>query len=888
MVDIIRLFHRCKLQVASLLLFCIFLSGSSAEAIRPVPDSHGAATLAQALLKLPVVAGLLNTGAHPDDENSGLLAYVSQGMHVRTAYMSLTRGEGGQNLIGPELYDGIGIIRTEELLAAHRFDGAGQYFTRAFDFGYSKSMDETLELWGHDMILGDVVRVIRTFRPDVVVSQYGGVPSDGHGHHQAAGFLTREAFRAAADPNQFPEQIAEGLHPWQARKLYIRSGHTSFPVLDSLSIDTGEYSPVFQRSYRELGLAGRSMHRSQDMGTIQRKGPATTKIKLVDRVLSVAETAPDRSLFDGIDTSFLRLAAMAGAGAKRIPSLEEGLRLIDTAAQEAIDAYRSFEPTGVLPATLMGLKTLRDVRSGIASSDIGEADKEHILFLLDNKERDFTDVVHLALGLSFDVLSTDPVVIPGSTFGVDMQLLNRSKIEIVPTRLWLSIPEGWTTASLKTDIRPIGYNEQARDSLAVTVAQNARLSKPYWRRVSGSASRVTVDSEHLIGLPWRPQAVVGHALFTVDGTPIEITQPVQFRYADRAFGEIRRQVLVAPALSVTLTPENAVIPTSGLQQSRSFQVTVRNNVPGNASVIVRLELPDGWSSSPEAVPWDFAREDEETTAIFDVTPAPSVETGVYRIDALAEWNGQTFREGYTEIAYPHIETRHLYRDATSEVKVSDVRIAGDLNVGYIMGAGDGIPQALEQLGVQVHMLESDDLSRGDLNTYDVIVAGIRAYEVRRDLVSLNHRLLEYVREGGTYIVQYNKYAFNGAQYGPYPTRIHRPHDRVTREEAPVTILKPDHPVFNVPNKIVESDFDGWVQERGLYFLGEWDPKYTPLMSSNDPGEDPKHGGLVEARYGKGRYIYTGYAWFRQLPAGVPGAYRIFANLLSLPKTQPAP
>ncbi|MBI4551922.1 MAG: hypothetical protein HY710_06620, partial [Candidatus Latescibacteria bacterium] len=431
--------------------------------------------------------------------------------------------------------------------------------------------------------------------------------------------------------------------------------------------------------------------------------------------------------------------------------------------------------------------------------------------------------------------------------------------------------------------RAIGYNELVTDSLMVTVAPNARLSRPYWRHASEHDGWVTVEPDAPIGLPWRPPDVVGHAVFAVNGIPVEITQPLQFRTADKAFGEIRREVLVAPALAVSLTPEMAVIPMAGAHQPRRFRVSVWNNVRGRASGTLRLDLPDGWSATPPEASFSFTRQDQEVTVAFDVTPPRAIPAGAYRVRAVAEWNGQRFTEGYRTIAYPHIETRHLYREAASEVRVFEIRVADGLTVGYIMGGGDDVPQALSQLGVNMRLLGPEDLATGDLSQYDVIVAGIRAYEVRDDLIAHNQRLLEYVKAGGTYIVQYNKYEFNAEQYGPYPAKIRQPHDRVTREDAPVTILDPTNPVFNVPNKITSADFDGWVQERGLYFLGEWDSRYVPLLACNDPGEEPKRGGLVEAHYGKGLYIYTGYAWFRQLPAGLPGAYRLFANLISLPK-----
>lgn len=855
-----------------------------AAAIQPIPDSRGAVTLALALQKLPVVASMLHIGAHPDDENSALVAYVSRGLHARTAYLALNRGEGGQNLIGPELYDGIGVIRTEELLAARRFDGAEQYFTRAYDFGFSKQASEALELWGREELLADVVRVVRMFRPDVIVSVFAGAPQDGHGQHQAAGLVAREAFFAAADPDRFPEQIAEGLRPWQTQKLYITNTRAAYPSLDSLIIDTGAYSPALDRSYLELGLAGRSMHRSQDMGAIQRKGPSTTKIKLVERVPS-AGSGGDRHLFDGINTSITRLASVAGDQAARIPALQTDLARIDRAAREAIALYRPFDPAGALPPVLSGLNTLRALQNRIESSPVDAATKDRMLFYLHRKEQDFIDVAQLALGLSFDVLTDAHVVTPGGTFRVDMQLLNRSRVSITPKQLTLAVPEGWSVVTRKREIHPLGYNETASETVLVTVANDARFTQPYWHRASPNAARVTVEEETLIGLPWRPPAVVGLAAFEVNGTEIAIRQPAQYRYADRTFGEIRRELQVAPALSVRLSPESAVIPVAGPRHVRPFRVTVHTNVRGPAEGVARLDLPDGWRVTPPHIPFSFTRPDQAATMMFEVTPPEAIQTGTYRVAAYAEWNGQRFDKGYETIAYPHIETRHLYRDAVSEVHVFDVKIARDLRIGYIMGAGDNVPQALEQLGVQIRLLDETELSTGDLSAYDVIVAGIRAYEVRRDLTAYNHRLLEYVRRGGTYIVQYNKYEFNAAQYGPYPARIDRPHDRVTREDAPVRILEPRHPVFHFPNTITAADFDGWIQERGLYFLGEWDSRYTPLMESHDPGETPKRGGLVEARYGQGRYIYTGYAWFRQLPAGVPGAFRLFANLLSLPRAE---
>ncbi|MXX03731.1 MAG: hypothetical protein F4X08_04765 [Gemmatimonadetes bacterium] len=392
--------------------------------------------------------------------------------------------------------------------------------------------------------------------------------------------------------------------------------------------------------------------------------------------------------------------------------------------------------------------------------------------------------------------------------------------------------------------------------------------------------RVVVDDTALIGLPWRPQPVIGRARFLVDGVEIEIRRPAQYRFADRAFGEIRRELQVVPALSVTMDPQVVVAP-SGRESPLRFSVSVVSNVDGMIEGGLSLEAPDGWEVSPGEVPLSFSGRGQAATFNYSVVPARDARDGAYNVRAVAKAGGNEYREGYEVIAYPHIEPRHLYRGSASVVQVAPVDLPDDLSVGYIMGSGDQVPLVLEQMGLQVRLMTGEDLATADLDAFDLIIAGIRAYEVRDDLIAVNQRLLDYVEDGGVYIVQYNKYAFNVDQYGPFPFQINRPHDRVTREDAPVDILVPDHPVFNRPNRITDADFEGWVQERGLYFQGEWDPRYTPLMASRDPGEPPRGGGLLEARYGKGRYIYTGYAWFRQLPAGVPGAVRLFANLIGL-------
>ncbi|MBM3265888.1 MAG: PIG-L family deacetylase, partial [candidate division Zixibacteria bacterium] len=768
------------------ILAFVLLPRALADAAPESPDGKGPGRLAQALLRLPVVASLLYTGAHPDDENNALLSYAGQGLHARTAYLSLNRGEGGQNLIGAELYDGIGIIRTEELLAARKFDGATQYFTRAYDFGFSKSAEEALTLWNrNDTLLADVVRIIRTFRPDVVVSGFAGTPADGHGQHQAAGLMTREAFRAAADPKRFPDQIKACLRPWQATKLYIGNTRATFLASDSLDIPVGEYSPILDRSFRELGLAGSSMHRSQDMGAIQMQGPATVKIKLTDRISGPASPARDTALFDGIDTSFMRLVAMLGTDAARIPAFETQLRQTDAASRRAIRDYRPFEPSSALPATLEALRALRHARQTLAQSGIDNSAKKDVLFLLDLKEQDMVTVIRLSLGLLFEVLAGDETVTPGSSFPVTLQLLNRSHIPITPIRLRLDIPDRWTVVSRFSNLDRIGYNEWAEDSLTVSLPIDARLTRPYWRRDDLNAPWVTTESDSLIGLPWRPPDMAGYARFVVEDVEMEISGSVQFRYANPSFGEIRREIRIIPALSIHIMPEVAVVPLTDKRRSRAFPVTLRNHARGETSGVLRLQVPAGWKVIPETAPFTFTEKNQEATLSFTVETPEKLAPGVYQIRAVAEHNGKMYTEGFREIAYPHIETRHQYREAVSIVHALDIGMAPDLKVGYVMGVGDDVPEAIRQLGAEVRLLDKEELASGDLNRYDVIVAGIRAYEARPDLAALNHRLLEYVRTGGTFIVQYNQYVFNTGQFGPYPASIRMPHDRVTDENAPI-------------------------------------------------------------------------------------------------------
>lgn len=844
---------------------------------------QGAVGLAQAIKRLGVVASVLHTGAHPDDEDSGLLAYLARGRQARTAYLSLTRGDGGQNLIGPELYESLGVIRTDEMLAARKLDGAQQFFTRAYDFGFSKSREEALSKWDREAVLSDMVRVIRTFRPLVIVSQFSGTPRDGHGHHQAAGFLTPEAYRAAADPSRFPEQITEGLRAWKAKKLYVkipardqREGANAEQV--TLSLNTGEFDPIFGRSYYEIALQGRSQHRSQDQGAIERRGPQYSRMKLHES--STAATAKEKDIFDGLDVTLTGIAVFAGDAAARLkPALVE----LQQSADEAWRAYNPFSPAAVAPIIARGLKRLGEIRAGLASMGLSESQLYETNFLLSLKENDFARALARAQGIVVDCLADDEIVTPGQTFGLNVTTYAEAGINA--GEVALALPEGWTSIRQKeakavTDGRMISQTE-----FKVTVATDAEITQPYWLKKSRSGEMFQPGKGGTGIEPHAAPLITAAVEVESGGQKITVVEQAQYRYADKALGEVRRDLKVAAALSVNVTPSLVISPASQAATSREINVTLANNSKEGARGAVSLVLPQGWKSSPAKISFDLKREGEKTSAAFNVTVPPGAKDGRYELRAVAELGGKQFASGYEVIAYPHTEPRFVYRESSAVARVFDVKVAPGLVVGYLEGAGDDFANALKRIGVDVRLIEARELALSNLSRYDVIVTGVRVYETRPDVVANNARLLDYVKQGGTLIVQYNKGEYASGNFAPFAVKMKQTPDRVTDERASVVLLEPAHAAFNYPNKISERDFEGWVQERGTYFLSEWDPRFKSLMASKDQGEELQKGGVLVAEYGKGLYIYTGYAWFRQLPEGVPGAYRLVANLVSLPKAR---
>ncbi len=874
------------------------LTGTSAQ-VQEIIENQNAAAVWQALLRLRTTVTVLHTTAHPDDENEALLAWLSRGQGVRTGLLTLTRGEGGANLIGPELFDALGVLRTEELLAAGRYYGVDQFFTRVVDFGFSKRLDETLEKWGRETVLRDVVRVIRMYRPDIIISRFRGDPSDGHGNHQAAGVITREAFRAAADPHRFPEHFAEGLRPWQAKKLYVApfrfGGDEREPP--TVEIETGTYDPLLGRTYREIGREGLSRHRSQGAGQARApRGSSRVALRLVDTVLPKVER--EASLFDGLDTSWLGLAKLADPALDLRPELAEVQALVE----EALASFDARHPWTIVPELTSGLRRTRALIERLERASFEEAAKDHLLFLLRNKAQEFMDALNRALGIAFDVLvdpseegegfpgnsqrlwlrETFSVAIPGQRFTLTATATNRSPVRVEPLEIAVRAPAGWRVRLLRQEMSPLDRNDQARARFEVTVPEEAEYTRPYWSRASEYHDAVyTIHKPEFLNRPWPPPDVVGVFTYRLDGVTVTLTQPAQTIFVDRPWGEQRRLLMVAPPVSVTVSPRRGIIPLGGTRLPYPLRVEVRNNVKGAAEGKVRVRGPSGWVVSPSEATFRFTHEGEVQTFTFQLSVS-RVEAGKsYHVQAVAEYNGKEYKEGYQVIAYRDVEPRHLYRPATIELRAADVKIAPGLRIGYVMGVGDHVPDALAQLGVTVRVLGPSDLAAGDLDAFDAIVIGIRAYAVRDDLKAYNRRLLDYVQRGGVLIVQYQTQEFDAAPFGPYPYRLGARAEEVSEEEAPVTILDPAHPIFTWPNRITAADFEEWVEERGSKFMTWWDARYQPLLMSHDRGQEPQRGGLLAARYGRGTYIYAAYAFYRQLPAGVAGAYRLFANMISL-------
>ncbi len=850
----------------------------------PLPEERGAAGVLSALQKLPVYVRVLYTEAHPDDESASTLTWLARKAHARTALFSLTRGEGGQNILGDEKYEAMGLVRTGELIEACRIYGVETYFSTAFEFGFSKTAEETFSKWGHDTTLEEMVRFIRIWRPAIIISSFRNDASGGHGHHQAAGIITFEAFRAAGDPRRFP---AQGLQPWQARKLYYRSSARGGAGGATVEIPVGGYDPILGRSFREIGTEGYSKHRSQGNGAgFALPGKANDSYTLAD---SIAERkGKETGFFDSIDTSLPAILDLAGDRREAVKSVEPDMKAAQKAAEDALEAFRPAHPAESAREAAKGSEiTLQAIRK-VERSSLPQQTKDVLQKALEEKQRDFQDAVNAALGIYLVVRADEATAIPGQRVSLTASLFNRGTEPIEIDRLNIATPEsGWQAEKSDPQFGTLAPGAMVSTRINLSLPESAKVTEPFWYRENPNDNRYKARPTPDVFAPFDPPRVTVSFAYVFGATRIFIAAPVTAQAGDPIRGSDFVDLQVVPALSVSMKPELTVVPISQRLQSREFHVSILNNRKDGATGKVRLIAPSGWKVDPAELPFLSTRKGETFTARF-VLQIPASPAGSFSVEAIAETGGKEYSRGYRVISYPENWTRNLYFPSKSEIRVIDVKVAPRLSVGYIAGAGDEVPEALEQLGVRVQMLSNEDLAFADLSGFSAIVTGIRAYNVNESLRSSNRRLLDYVEKGGTLIVQYVRPLGRAAgagttfPFGPYPMS-NSDEDRITVEESPLEILDPGHPLFNTPNKISPADFGGWIQERGLYFMREWDSHYTALLSGHDPGEGPKNGGMLVARYGKGWYIYTAYAWFRQLPAGVPGAFRIFANLLSLGK-----
>jgi LmbE family N-acetylglucosaminyl deacetylase len=912
------------LPAVALLLLLFSPAQTDPEKVRPfdpLPQDAGSAGLQLMFRRLGTTARLMHTTAHPDDEDGGMMTVESRGHGDTVLLLTLNRGEGGQNKVGSNLFDVLGVLRTLELTASDRYYGVEQRFTRVADFGFSKNPDETFQKWqGHDIALADIVRVIRTFRPDVLVSRFQGTDRDGHGNHQASGIVTHEAFRAAADPNRFPEQIKEGLLPWQAKKFYFdnvcpfRSNECS-PENYTVKLSTGEKDPLLRMTYIQFAMEGLRHQLSQGAGGWSIDGgPHYAFYRLVDSALppTVGKDDHEQDFFDGIDTSLPGLASRLGDEEAQLPWLRpeltkvaDNIELARKASEK--DALHSPEPLFAI------VELLRQVVDRVDKSDLSEPARRDLLARLREKEEQAQSAVNFAMnvtlsatvapakGVGSDVPREEDAltaVSPGQALTLRVKLHNGSKYPLFIGSAHLEAPGGWVRMA-EAEKATITPGEDYYANFGLKIPAKVAYTRPYWHRDNPETDAINkVDDESYATLAFPPPALQSSVHYQIAPSPdrrlsiqgwtpqkppaphpyTEISCTAHVPFTDKNGALQKRSLAVVPAFSVTLEPGSQVVPVAGTS-SRQVTVGVSYNLSSPSQGFLRLTVPHQWRVLPEQVRVNFSHRGEKRDFKFEVTPAQLTE-GRAEVRAVLDAGGNHFSEGYSVVTREDLDTFYYYQPAVQRVSIVDVKIPQNLRIGYIMGAGDDIPTVLRQVGLDVTVIPADKLATEDLARFGTIVLGIRTYDTQKDVAANNRKLLDFVSAGGTLVVQYEADTgnFNGGNFTPYPATLSR--GRVSVEEAPVEILAPQDSSFNSPNHITQRDFEGWVQERGLYFMDKWDDKFTPLLASHDPGEENLKGGLLRAQYGKGTYIYTGYAFFRQLPAGVPGAVRLYVNLLS--------
>jgi LmbE family N-acetylglucosaminyl deacetylase len=898
---------------------------------------RGAVGLWQLLLKLHTRASLIQFTAHPDDEDGGMLTYESRGLGARVILMTLNRGEGGQNVMNDDYWDAMGLDRTMELLAADRYYGANQYWGTVIDYGFSKTKEEALEKWTHERVLSDAVRVIRVSRPLVVTSVFIGGPTDGHGHHQVAGQVAQEVFKAAGDPNAFPEQIKEGLLPWSPLKVYARvPGNAIQPqgIYDSATgqwaparfqdyvnntwieglpainvrVPSGTYDSLLGASYSQIAREGWGFQKSQYGGpVVTEAGPSSTPYH---RFGSLVESDDqEQSFFDGIDVSLMGIADLVKDGDATF--LRQALAAINAQVEQAMNQFSADHVDKIAPTLAEGLKATTALIDQVSASNLSEQSKYDVLHELRIKQAQFNDALALALGLALDATvapapagsggapggpsgapgggegggfgpaASFEFAIPGQKFYVRVHAANQGPESAELKRIWLeSAPSGdWKIdVDGKTAGGALSGGAVVDQRFSVSVPPDAAPTAPYFTRPNIEQPYYDLIDARYRNLSFAPYPLSAWAEFSYDGATVRLAQLVDTTSRQTGLGTVKNPLMVTPAISVAISPSAGIVPLG--QKQFTLTATIKSEVKGAAQGTVRLELPDGWRATPATAPFATTLEGETQSVEFRIDPIGLAEKQ-YTVRAIANYAGKDYDAGFVTTGYPGLAPYNLYSPAVYSTSGVNVKMASGVNIGYIQGTGDDLPDTFEPLGAHVHILSAQDLATADLRKYDVILIGVRAYSVRPDLAANNNRVLDYVKDGGVLVVQYQAPGQYRQIYGPYPFFLGA--QIVVDEASAVAISNQKDPALAWPNQITADDFKGWYEERGHGFMGSWDARYDAPLEMHDPGQAPQQGGLLFARYGKGAFVYLALALYRQLPEGVPGSYRLMANLLSLPK-----